>query len=521
MCYRKNMLTSNSSSLKCHVLEHVTLLPMVYVDANPVTNFALGAHVAGQSVALAHRFVGGKRSSQALPPLPAQALSSQEVIYGGMFFSQWGHFITETLQRLWYTKLCHLPIVWAGKGMFYADGIFFMPQHEALFAKLGIKNTHIFLDKPTQFAKVHFPEPGFELEHYAHAEYKHFLACHEGQVQKGKFVYVSRAHFGECVNERALEEMLRQRGWQIVYPEKLSLDAQLDVLTTAQVCLMMAGSAQHSLLFTQQSQTRFIVIPRIHSTTYELIATLSCEQYYLLQAPRKRVSQGTGAFKDVFSLDLPVIEQLLLQTEDFTCPLDSFSPLLQKHDPVDSARLCVPDLYRQADISVTAVQTAYYTAIFAYNEGRYADAFAHIWPWHERDALEFFMYDYFYMIVEKYDALMGTKTALTRDKLQFQLQKISREIENNPQVGENYIRMAEALQGMQRFGPAKQVLQKAIQQFPGWAMPHAALAQNYAAEGHIRMAAHCARKAFDMSPHDAKIKEVFAYCLHLQTKNTT
>ncbi len=510
------MLPSPSSipPLRCSVYENVTVAPMLYVDADPVTNFAVGAHAQGKALREAHRYVGGMRSTQQLPPWAAQCYSTQEVIYGGIFFSQWGHFLTETLQRLWYAKENALPILWVGKAIFYANQPFFTPTHHEIFQKLGLKNEHIFLTQPTQFAKVHFPEPGFMLDSYGHIAHKHFLGFHEGKLCKGKFVYLSRAHFGECSNENALEAILRQRGWHIVYPEQLPLEEQLDILSSAEVCLMMAGSAQHSLLLTKNSATRFIIIPRIHNRTYDVVASLTSNNYYILHLKKTLLSHGVGAFKDTFSLDLDSLHFILQETENFTQAMEAHTPLLQKYDGLAAEHGQVPQVYTKASVQLNPMEELFYQAVFLYEEGKYKEAYERIMPAYEQNALEFFMYDYFFMMVEKYDAQYHVTTPMRMDKNQFLLQKISKIMAKNPHVGEHYIRMAEVLTRMQRFEAAEQLLHKALKKFPQWALPHAALAQMFVTQGQMAKAVSQAQQAFTLAPHDAKIKEVLAYCLH-------
>ena len=86
------------------------------------------------------------------------------------------------------------------------------------------------------------------------------LSWCEGTIPKGfqsDVVYVSRNRFAPCTSsetligafagERCLEDLLRARGVQVVYPESLSLLDQLQIYRDAQVLFVAEGSAQHGL----------------------------------------------------------------------------------------------------------------------------------------------------------------------------------------------------------------------------------------------------------------------------------
>ncbi len=504
--------------LRCVSYDNVTILPMQAVDVDPVTSYALGAFSEGKPLREVHRYVWNQRLTRQLPFRKASKYSAQEVIYGGVFNGHWGHFLTETLQRLWFAKKNPLPIIWL-RGAHVSGTEFFSPQHEAVFESLGLKNSHIFVYRASEFARVHFPEPGFGLMPYAHPEHFAFLRHYEGTVRKGKYVYFSRSRFTHCVNEKQLETMLAQRGWDIVYPEALTLTEQLEILTSAQVCLMIAGSAQHSLALTKNCKTRFIVIPRVHTITYELIAAYCAEDYFLFHAKREVVNGGMDASKNTFSLDVQAIENIIEKTCDFTINLNDFSDILQKVNCDAQKYQNLPSIYYNADVSLSKGEEYFYEAIFLWQEKSCKEAYALCMRIYEEKLLQAFMLDHFLNIINTYEKEHGRKTNLKIDKSALLLAEISNKLAAEPKNGEHYIHMAELLTKMQRYSAAMHILQKAVRKFPKWALPYAGMAKAYVAQGQFIEALQAATEAFRLAPHELAVRDVLSYCLNLQKKN--
>ncbi len=510
-----------SAPLSCSIVEHTTLLPLIYTDANPTTTFAVGAYAEGKALPHVHRHIWGQQWSKQLPSFEAVQHEPMEVIYGGPFLAHWGHFLIESLQRLWYTKNKNLPIVWLCPEQYTPQKPFFSPKHEEVFKALGITNPHIHLQQPTSFDAVHFPDSGFELNHYAHPQHLDFLACHTPSAQAvrtGRYVYLSRAHFPGCLNEKALEELLLARGWEIIYPEKLSLAEQVEVLTTAEVCLLQSGSAQHSLLFTKHSDTRFIVIPRVHDITFELISHGKAHDYYLLHLEKKIVNAGMGYQNDIYSLDLEIFLDILTKTQNFTVDLTPFAPFITPQQHVAWERYQKPAHHAQANTTLSPAEGLYYTALYHAQRQEYAHAHALMLTLQHKNLLAPFMYENFFEVIEKYDALRGLKTVLKQSKEDLLLQKAQRALAAAPHNGENYLRLAEVLQNMHQLDAAEDVMHRALIRFPQWALALAAIAQIYIAKNKYPKALSYAKKAYAIAPNDEKIQQVLAFCLHKATE---
>ncbi len=423
-------LNKSNSPLRCSVFDNVTILPQISVGIigdKPLALYACGAFCDGKALPHVHSLPGFGRVNAQLPYVKAEHIIEEEVIFGGEFLGyqgQWGHFLLETLQRLWYAQHKELPIAWLAQELRSGDSsLFYSRRHEEVFHNLGITNEHIIITEPTVFSKVHFPEPGLGISGYAHPEHIHFLGYHEGTVRKGRHVYFSRSRFGQCTNEVEIEEILKKHGWEIVYPEDLQVSEQLDILTTAHVCMMISGSAQHSLLLTKDSKTRFIVIPRIHNKIYDVIANFKSDEYFIFNIHREIHTPEVSENEHTFTVDIAFLQLMLEKTANFVGDLSEFPTVFTKPQKLTEQDTTLPSSYYTIDHTITKEEEYFYNAIISFKCRQYEEAYRVLMLLYKTKRLEFHMYDQFFAIIEQYDTIHGTKTELPYDKNQFYLER--------------------------------------------------------------------------------------------------
>lgn len=317
----------------------------------------------------------GIRTSRQAPYISDYKISKEEVIYAGPMISRYGHFLTESLARLWFARQRpELPIVWDWSNL---KNRHFLQYQSDIFAMLGITNTHIFLNKPTQFKTLHVPEPGFTLGGFFHPDHANFLGVHEKEVISGKFVYISRSKIKSrgCCNECDIEKMLQNHGWTIFHPQELSVKKQLDALSTAEVCLMIAGSAQHSLLLLNNVKTRFVILPRAHHTTYNLIQSCKADNYYLLNISKTILRKEDVLTADLFMLDVDELEHIVTKTNNFTLNLELFKDVLVKNQKLTDNRYYeVPELLYTCNTSVELAIRLFYLSQHYAKQGKMKEA---------------------------------------------------------------------------------------------------------------------------------------------------
>lgn len=175
-----------------------------------------------------------------------------EAIYAGVFFNHFGHFLLESLARLWYAREHpHLPIIWVGVDTWASPPTLKGWQREILDV-LGLQNPVRVLIAPERFHVLHVPDAGYKYADWCHPQHADFLAVFGGIAQvPGRRVWLSRSNVGNGVgmmNGAMIEENVRKSGWLPVRPEELSVREQLTVLAEAEEVAGEEGSAFHLLL---------------------------------------------------------------------------------------------------------------------------------------------------------------------------------------------------------------------------------------------------------------------------------
>lgn len=207
------------------------------------------------------------------------------VIYGGLLFEHFGHFLLESLGRLWaYEKVRHLD-----------PYIFFLlsydpPEYLATsnFAYQIFKGFDIPLDKilfvkePTRIRSVIVPSqkygtaqllrPGTDFIEFVRKF--RFPVQSPTDFQNADKIYVSRSRLvpgnGRVVGEKLFEEYLANQGYAIFHPQEHSVYQQLSVYCNASKIIFLDGSALHSCILLPDLVAQVCVIARRTDTQYDL-----------------------------------------------------------------------------------------------------------------------------------------------------------------------------------------------------------------------------------------------------------
>ncbi len=500
--------------LQCDILSDVTVLPMIGDITGPTEVYALGAFQNGKALPHVHRINFHTVVSQQLPPIEAWNVSSQEVIYGGIYFMHWGHFLIENLQRLWYAQQKQLPIVWAGvNGASFTSAQRPAWQKEILHA-LGIQNEHIFLQEPTRFAKVHFPEPGFTLGGHLHPDHVRFLEFHEEKTIAGKYVYFSRSNIRGCANEEQVEDILKKRGWLIVHPEKMSVQEQVKHICSAEILFMISGSAQHSLMYAKNLRTRIIVLPRIHDCTYNLIANAKSNNYFLLRLERHILStDDQDAANDSFTIDIHMLQDILHETKDFTKNVESYSNILIKQEQMQEEHSAVPACSYALPAPLSDAKTYFYEAVFLYRKKHYHAAYTLFKKLCEKKLLEAHMYNDCFIGIQRYHIEQNTGITLPIEELRHRTSLLQAKIDEKSDIARMSEKLTNIFLIMGDFHNAIKTQEHLRELHPHWSKPLSVLAYIYHVQGSIDKAVEYAQKAVMLEPHRLKRKEELAHYL--------
>jgi hypothetical protein len=128
-----------------------------------------------------------------------------------------------------------------------------------LLAAFGILPERLLaLDAPTQLRRAIVPEPLFEQFYSAHPEmlrpFQEVASRIAGDVKpSAQPVYLSRRLLSSrqrpVIGEAMLEEVLRENGFAIAYPETMTLEDQIRLVNSHTDIFSSMGSAAHNVLF--------------------------------------------------------------------------------------------------------------------------------------------------------------------------------------------------------------------------------------------------------------------------------
>lgn len=192
-------------------------------------------------------------------------------IYAGFLFNHFGHFILESLARIWTArKVPDIPIVWA------AAGDLNNWQRE-ICEMLGIAGRVRTLEVPMCFRKLLLPDVGYRIQDYIHPDHAKFLAAYSPSLneKRGPPLWLSRSALRaeQAIDgEDEFENELNKRGWDIVHPEQLSVTKQLALIANASVVAGVEGSALHAVLLVERLSGPLVVFRRLFNQNYRTIA---------------------------------------------------------------------------------------------------------------------------------------------------------------------------------------------------------------------------------------------------------
>lgn len=175
-----------------------------------------------------------------------------EAIYCGPLYHHFGHFLLESLARVWYaSQRPDLPLLWAGASIWATDPPLRSWQREILDI-LGVTNPCSVATTARNVGRLHIPDIGYRYDDWFHPQHADFLARYQGPPQSDSVrLWLSRSKLAKDVrdfNARPLERRLESAGWHVVHPEQLSVRCQLDTLARASVIAGEEGSAFHALM---------------------------------------------------------------------------------------------------------------------------------------------------------------------------------------------------------------------------------------------------------------------------------
>ena len=183
-------------------------------------------------------------------------------LYGGILSYHFGHFLTESLARLWPLVedrcLRSLPLLYFGYGATGKQPKFVRELITGVGSPKMIKVEH-----PIRIKKILIPDAswvGFDSAHTIHRRLCRYASRNIVRPESKKVsgfedanVYLSRSRlpigrYAKILREKDIEKELMRKGVKVVYPEQLSFGDQIHLFEVARCVGGCIGSAFHTML---------------------------------------------------------------------------------------------------------------------------------------------------------------------------------------------------------------------------------------------------------------------------------
>ncbi len=244
------------------IIDDATFVPNGYESSAEQPKFPGGiVKPDGEPVDTAqmHR-KGGKRFGgpvAAITVEPERELD-EEIVYLGMLFNHYGRVLLESLARVWYLKEVEPSVRVVFNNANSAQAAY-APWVPRLLSAFGIPPQRMLaLDRPTRLRRTIVPEAHFEQYYSAHVDMvRPFREVAQraavGITPSGQPLYLSRRRLTSrqrpVVGEPELEDLLRDNGFAIAYPETMTIEEQARLINGHSDIFSSLGSAAHNILF--------------------------------------------------------------------------------------------------------------------------------------------------------------------------------------------------------------------------------------------------------------------------------
>lgn len=237
---------------------------------------------------------------------------NEPVLFGGHLMKHYGHFIIESMSRLWARELFpNLPIVftsprkWSEPPAYGTD----------VLSALGLQERLMMVDQPTLFREVVCPWTAIEYrwKAYAVAPEPHTAVARELQPSSRSTwrrpVYLTRSGLSDTLRkseaEPELEAELSARNFEIIRPEELSLADQISIFENAPLVVGTIGSALHTAMFSRSPRPLAILNWGRGFEHYLLVDAVKRHSSHYLKSMMRHEDGGA------YDVDVPLSLRLL------------------------------------------------------------------------------------------------------------------------------------------------------------------------------------------------------------------
>ena len=173
----------------------------------------------------------------------------EDVVFIGALSGHYGHFILEGLSRIW-PFLCNDFI--RLKAVYISENK--NNKFLELFKFFGLNPDDLIeIDEVTQFRNILIPEPSIRLHDYYHLKYKDTIDKIKREIKpsSAKKVFFSKqlSRSGRAIGESYIQRVFFDNGYEVFYPEKMTLYETISVLKGCDEFVASSGTNFHNSIF--------------------------------------------------------------------------------------------------------------------------------------------------------------------------------------------------------------------------------------------------------------------------------
>jgi len=200
----------------------------------------------------------------------------QTVIFLGPFHAHLGHFMTESLSRMWpYLQgFSNLPAIYIAE-----ERKLFFSEYTSLF---GFGNQQlVWLKEPVQFKTILIPEPSFQIHSYYHYNYTKTINKIKSSVEPKKYgckVYLSKGNIlnGRATGENIFSDQLKCLGFQNIRLSDLSIRELISIMKSCDSFAATSATASHQALFLESNKQSICLNRSAHFHPIQVMIDSMC-----------------------------------------------------------------------------------------------------------------------------------------------------------------------------------------------------------------------------------------------------
>lgn len=242
---------------------------------------------------------------------------NEKVVFCGYLINHWGHFLTETVPRLWYVLENDHSIE---KYVFFIEeGVERLPKgnFREFLRLLGILDKIRIINKPTRFKCVVIPQLSYSRREYYSQRFKDiFSKVSESIITDSKWNKYEKIYFSRSESAGAnkkefghdcLENFFIRNGYKIIYPELISLSELIYIMRYAKEIATVSGTLQHNILLAPDKKNVAILERNVLVNDIQLDVNIIKQANFVYIDSHHtvyNVSEGYGPFMMYFTDEL-------------------------------------------------------------------------------------------------------------------------------------------------------------------------------------------------------------------------